>query len=149
MKTPILFFFFHILVSSLTMAGNGVAHSDTAALPQPDSARPAQPTLTLRGDIELTKNFSVVRSEQGASEQNTPWYLMGYLTLNTHAGWTIPLQSFWSSNGYGQAYNAIGASPSYKKWLTLHAGHRNLEFSPFTLAGNTISISSNARAASR
>ena len=46
----------------------------------------------------------------------------------------------WSSpsNGYGQAYNAIGVSPRYRNWLTLHGGYRNLEFSPFTLAGHTV-----------
>ena len=122
------------------MAENGIIHPDTATLPQPDSTRPAQPALTLTGEIDLTKSFSLMRGQEASSVQNTPWYLTGNLTLATRAGWIIPLQGVWSSptNGYRQAYNAIGVSPHYKNWLTLHGGYRNLEFSPFTLAGYTV-----------
>lgn len=137
MKTPFLFFFFSVLLSGLAMAGNGVARLDTVALPQSDSTQPVQ---KFTGNIALAKGFSVVRSQEVASVQNTPWYLTGNLTLTTRAGWTIPLQGVWSSptNNYGQAYNAIGVSPSYKNWLTLHGGHQNLDFSPFTLEGYTV-----------
>ena len=137
MKTLFPFLFFSALLSGPTIAGNGVARLDTVALPQPDSAQPVQ---KLTGNIALAKSFSVVRSQEVASVQNTPWYLTGNLTLTTRAGWTIPLQGTWSSptNGYGQAYNAIGVSPSYKNWLTLHGGHQNLEFSPFTLEDYTV-----------
>ncbi|NRF39468.1 hypothetical protein [Pedobacter foliorum] len=38
--------------------------------------------------------------------------------------------------GFRQPFNQYGISPNYK-WLTLHAGWRSLEFSPFTLAGHT------------
>ncbi len=139
-KTSFLFFFFCILLSGLTVARNGSSCLDTATLPQPDSTRPAQPLLLLTGDIELIKSVSSVRSQEGSFVQNTPWYLTGNLTLITRAGWTIPLQGVWTSptSGYGQVYNAIGVSPRYKNWLTLHGGHRNLEFSPFTLAGYTV-----------
>jgi len=96
--------------------------------------------MTLTGDIDLTKSFYVLRGQEGSSVQNTPWYLTGSLILAMRAGWTIPLQSVWTSptSGYGQAYNAIGVSPRYKNWLTLHGGYRNLEFSPFTLSGYTV-----------
>jgi len=36
---------------------------------------------------------------------------------------------------YTQPFNQYGISPTYK-WLTVHAGWRSLEFSPFTLAGH-------------
>ncbi len=66
--------------------------------------------------------------------------IVGSLILATSSGWIIPLQAVWSSptSGYGQSYNSIGVSPRYKNWLTLHGGYRNLEFSPFTLAGHTV-----------
>lgn len=36
--------------------------------------------------------------------------------------------------GFTQPFNQYGASPRYK-WLTVHAGWRSLQFSPFTLGG--------------
>jgi hypothetical protein len=36
-----------------------------------------------------------------------------------------------------QPYNQIGASPTYK-WLTLHLGYRNIQYTPYTLAGHTM-----------
>lgn len=36
---------------------------------------------------------------------------------------------------YTQPFNQYGISPTYK-WITIHAGWRSLEFSPFTLAGH-------------
>ncbi|RYF21221.1 MAG: hypothetical protein EOO42_10950 [Flavobacteriales bacterium] len=36
---------------------------------------------------------------------------------------------------YTQPFNQYGISPTYK-WVTIHAGWRSLEFSPFTLAGH-------------
>ena len=114
--------------------------ADTTTLPQPDSARPIQPALILTGDMDLTKNVSAMRGQEGSSLQPTPWYLTGSLILTTRSGWVIPIQGVWSSptSGYEPTYNAIGSSPRYKNWLTLHGGYRNLEFSPFTLAGHTM-----------
>ncbi|HEX9956344.1 MAG TPA: hypothetical protein VGA96_03785, partial [Fibrella sp.] len=69
----------------------------------------------------------------------TPWSLSGSLTINTRSGWNVPVRLVWSSqnNQYRQPYNQVGASPRYKDWLTLHAGYRNIVFSPLTLAGYT------------
>jgi hypothetical protein len=68
-----------------------------------------------------------------------PCELNGTITLTTSSGWTLPLCLLWSSqnNRYRQPYNQIGISPRYKNWLTLHAGYRNVMFSPLTLAGHT------------
>ena len=38
---------------------------------------------------------------------------------------------------YRQPFNQFGVSPTYK-WATLHAGYRNLSFSPYTLDGYTM-----------
>ena len=37
---------------------------------------------------------------------------------------------------YSQPFNQFGMSP-YWKWITVHAGYRNITFSNFTLAGHT------------
>lgn len=39
-------------------------------------------------------------------------------------------------NSYTQPFNQFGLSPQYK-WITAHLGYRNLNYSPFTLAGHT------------
>lgn len=39
-------------------------------------------------------------------------------------------------SNFTQPFNQFGLSPTYK-WVTLHAGYRNLFFSPYTLAGHT------------
>src|SRR5687767_2715688 len=39
-------------------------------------------------------------------------------------------------SSFTQPFNQFGLSPTYK-WVTLHAGYRNLFFSPYTLAGHT------------
>ncbi|MCX6271326.1 MAG: hypothetical protein NTU44_08945, partial [Bacteroidetes bacterium] len=38
---------------------------------------------------------------------------------------------------FTQPFNQYGVSPTYK-WITIHAGYRNIFFSPYTLAGATI-----------
>ena len=139
-KTSLLFLFINLLQSGLTMANNGLTRPDTATLPQPDSTRPAQPALTITGDINLAKSVYAMRGQEGTAVQHSPWSLTGSMILVTRAGWVIPVQAVWSSptSGYGQSYNSIGVSPRYKNWLTLHGGYRNLDFSPFTLAGHTV-----------
>jgi hypothetical protein len=39
-------------------------------------------------------------------------------------------------SSFTQPFNQFGLSPQYK-WITLHGGYRNLQYSPFTLAGHT------------
>lgn len=39
-------------------------------------------------------------------------------------------------SSFTQPFNQFGLSPTYK-WITLHGGYRNLQYSPFTLAGHT------------
>jgi hypothetical protein len=42
-----------------------------------------------------------------------------------------------SDRSFRQPFNQFGMSPTYK-WLTLHAGYRNVSFSPYTLGGHTM-----------
>lgn len=40
-------------------------------------------------------------------------------------------------SSFTQPFNQFGMSPTYK-WITVHGGYRNLQYSPFTLNGHTI-----------
>lgn len=64
--------------------------------------------------------------------------LSGSPTLTVY-GLEIPF-SFTFSNQekkFMQPFNQFGMSPTYK-WLTVHAGYRNVSWSPFTLGGHTM-----------
>ena len=54
-------------------------------------------------------------------------------------GISIPLYFTYSEQdrSFRQPFNQLGMSPTYK-WATVHAGYRNLTFSPYTLAGHTM-----------
>lgn len=54
-------------------------------------------------------------------------------------GFDIPLSFNWSpqAQSFQQPFNQYGASPKYK-WLTVHAGYRNISYNPYTLAGHTM-----------
>lgn len=51
----------------------------------------------------------------------------------------IPISFVFSEQerNFRQPFNQIGMSPTYK-WVTVHAGYRNITFSPYTMAGHTI-----------
>ncbi len=63
------------------------------------------------------------------------WYLTGSPTLTIY-GITFPFTLTVSEQErrFAQPFNRYGVSPYYK-WLTIHAGYRNVKFSDFTLAG--------------
>jgi hypothetical protein len=65
------------------------------------------------------------------------YYLTGSPVLSLY-GIEIPVYFSFSrqQNSFSQPFNQFGLSPHYK-WITLHAGYRNLQYSPFTLAGHT------------
>ncbi len=65
------------------------------------------------------------------------YYLTGSPVLSLY-GIEIPVYFSFSrqQNSFTQPFNQFGLSPQYK-WITLHAGYRNLQYSPFTLAGHT------------
>ncbi|MBK0381740.1 hypothetical protein I5M32_02100 [Pedobacter sp. SD-b] len=66
------------------------------------------------------------------------YYLVGSPTFSFY-GFTIPVSFTFSEvdRSFRQPFNQFGISPTYK-WLTLHGGYRNLNFSPYTLGGHTI-----------
>lgn len=66
------------------------------------------------------------------------YFISGSPTLSVY-GLNIPFYFTLGSNekSFRQPFNQFGLSPNYK-WVTVHAGYRNLNFSPFTLAGHTM-----------
>ncbi|MBL7963502.1 MAG: hypothetical protein JNM31_06620 [Flavobacteriales bacterium] len=97
---------------------------------QIDLKRPVQ----LNGSLNIAmEGYSV--SGIPARRQPFTWTLSGAPTL-TVLGVVMPFQVLLGNfeNRYFQPFNQYGISPRYR-WLTVHAGYRNVNFSPFTLAG--------------
>ncbi|MBI5325936.1 MAG: hypothetical protein HZB41_11805 [Ignavibacteriae bacterium] len=63
--------------------------------------------------------------------------LVGSFTINLF-GISFPFSATISeqNRSFIQPFNQYGVSPKYK-WITAHAGWRNLSYSPFTLSGHT------------
>jgi len=76
----------------------------------------------------------------GAANRRNPFSLIisGSPTLSIY-GWDVPFSVVYADRktSFQQPFNQFGLSPTYK-WITLHGGYRNLNFSPYTLGGHTI-----------
>ncbi|GAB3966064.1 hypothetical protein GCM10028806_05980 [Spirosoma terrae] len=73
-----------------------------------------------------------------ARNQPSPFGISGSVTVALPGGISLPFSAVLGNQGssFRQPFNQFGVSPSYK-WATVHAGYRNVSFSPFTLAGHT------------
>lgn len=73
-----------------------------------------------------------------ARNQTTPFGLSGSLNVILPGGISLPFSMVLGNQGasFRQPFNQFGVSPTYK-WAMVHAGYRNVQFSPFTLAGHT------------
>lgn len=76
----------------------------------------------------------------GAANRRNPFSLIlsGSPTLSIY-GWDVPFSVVYTDRktNFQQPFNQFGLSPTYK-WITLHAGYRNVSFSPYTLGGHTM-----------
>jgi len=76
----------------------------------------------------------------GIANRRAPftYLLSGNPTINIY-NIQIPLSFSISESdkSFTQPFNQYGVSPTYK-WITLHAGYRNVSFSPYTLGGHTM-----------
>ncbi|WP_162796184.1 hypothetical protein [Pedobacter namyangjuensis] len=76
----------------------------------------------------------------GAANRRNPFSLIisGSPTLSFY-GWDVPFSVVYTDRktNFQQPFNQFGLSPTYK-WITLHGGYRNLNFSPYTLGGHTM-----------
>ncbi|WP_461068773.1 hypothetical protein [Spirosoma horti] len=73
-----------------------------------------------------------------ARNQPSPFGVSGSVTVALPGGISLPFSAVLGNQGssFRQPFNQFGVSPTYK-WATVHAGYRNVSFSPFTLAGHT------------
>jgi hypothetical protein len=97
----------------------------------------------LKKPIILHGNLSVQLETYHASgieprKKDFSWLISGNPSI-TLLGLQLPFSFLFSNfeNRYYQPFNQFGISPSYK-WARLHLGYRNLNFSPYTLAGHRI-----------
>jgi len=94
-----------------------------------------QKPITLSGNLGIglgTYNVSGIPARQ----RSFTHLFNGAPTLSIY-GVALPFSVVVSDQqrSYTQPFNQYGMSPTYK-WVTLHAGWRSIEFSPFTLAGH-------------
>lgn len=93
--------------------------------------------VTIGGAFQAT---GIGYGAEGIADRRQPFnYLLnGDLFFNFY-GVVVPVGFSYtkSQSTFVQPFNQFGISPTYK-WVTLHAGYRNVEFSPYTLAGHTL-----------
>lgn len=97
----------------------------------------SQKPVKLSGSLGVGGMFYGVKGID--SRQPAQLMLSGNVNVSVY-GWNIPVSANFSNQqlniSYRQPFNQFGMSPSYK-WIKLHAGYRNVTYSPFTLAGHT------------
>ena len=93
-----------------------------------------QKPLTISGSLSLGSSFYQVKNIPSRREPFS-WYLSGSPVLTVY-GITMPFSLVVSDQErkFSQPFNQYGVSPYYK-WITVHAGYRNLRFSEFTMNG--------------
>lgn len=83
---------------------------------------------------------TIVYSSTGIAGRRSPFtYILSGAPVFSVYGFTIPVSFTISEQdrSFSQPFNQVGLSPQYK-WIKLHAGYRNISFSPYTLAGHTV-----------
>jgi hypothetical protein len=96
-----------------------------------------QKPVTLNGGISVRTIFY---SANGIEARRKPFsYVVSGAPVLSLYGWSVPISFVFSEQerSFRQPFNQFGMSPTYK-WITVHAGYRNISFSPYTLAGHTI-----------
>ncbi len=92
--------------------------------------------VEISGGVTLSSNFYTV---SGIDQRRSPfsYSITGSPTLTLY-GITLPFTIHYSNDqsSYSQPFQQFGVSPYYK-WAKFHLGHRNVHFSPYTLAGHT------------
>ncbi|MBC8152707.1 MAG: hypothetical protein H7Z72_07345, partial [Bacteroidetes bacterium] len=113
----------------LLSAGRLLAQDSTGS----ESKRPVR----LSGGLNAYAGYYKASGIAGRN-QPTPLGLSGSVTVTLPGGIALPFSAVLGNQGnsFRQPFNQFGVSPTYK-WATVHAGYRNVSFSPFTLAGHT------------
>ncbi len=95
------------------------------------------PRLKMSGGLQLR---GIYYNATGLPPRRDPYtYVLSGNHLFSLYGMQLPFSYSISNQGnsFQQPFNRFGISPTYK-WITLHAGYRNLSFSPYTLDGQTL-----------
>ncbi len=90
----------------------------------------------IHGNLNLNLQSSTSNG-MAARQQPFEYVVSANLTPSIY-GLSLPFSFTYSNRqaSYTQPFNRFGISPNYK-WITLHAGYRNLNFSNYTLAGHS------------
>lgn len=92
--------------------------------------------VEISGGLTLSSNFYGV---SGIDQRRSPfsYSITGSPILSLY-GITLPFSFHYSNeqSSFSQPFNQFGVSPYYK-WAKFHLGYRNVNFSPYTLAGHT------------
>lgn len=93
-----------------------------------------QKPISIQGSLTFSSAFYQANGI-GNRRQPFNWYLTGAPVISVY-GITMPFSLVVSEQErrFSQPFNQYGVSPYYK-WITLHAGYRNIRFSEFTLNG--------------
>jgi len=95
-----------------------------------------QKPVKITGGLSFSNSFYLVN---GTENRRSPYSysISGAPTLSLY-GITFPFTISYSDeqSSFSQPFNRFGVSPYYK-WVKVHLGHRNVRFSPYTLAGHT------------
>lgn len=96
-----------------------------------------QKPVILSGGITARAMFY---DANGITNRRQPfsYIFTGSTTISIFNSFTIPLSFTYSEQdrSFRQPFNQFGMSPYYK-WITIHAGYWNVNYSQFTLAGHT------------
>jgi hypothetical protein len=97
----------------------------------------AQKPFSVSGAIDIRGIFYSAQGIQPRRESFS--YLLSGSPVFNFYGISVPVSFSISEQqrSFRQPFNQFGMSPTYK-WITVHGGYRNLEFSPYTLAGYTM-----------
>lgn len=92
--------------------------------------------VKLSGTINLSFETYSQNGLEFSRRKPTSWLISGSPVLSIY-GIQVPVTMIVSNfeSRFYQPFNQYGISPSYK-WATAHLGYRNVQFSPFTLAGH-------------
>lgn len=101
------------------------------------SALASQKPFEIRGSFDVRL---IGYSVNGAAARRSPFsYVLSGSPVLSIYGIVVPLSFTYSEQqrSFSQPFNQFGMSPTYK-WITVHGGYRNINFSPYTLAGHTM-----------
>jgi hypothetical protein len=96
-----------------------------------------QKPFAITGSLQIR---SMLYNASGIDNRREPFsYIISGSPIVSIYSLQIPVSFLFSKQEryFRQPFNQFGFSPTYK-WLKVHAGYRNISFSPYTLAGHTM-----------